>query len=653
MMCWQTLEMYQMKAGFSPNDPIAAHSRRRYRLTPSKFQNPGGPQPDPSLWIIHYMPAEAHDRIPSNVIPITMQIQQTMNTRAYLQSHGQIVHKEFMLHDRTNWPQIAFPRGPPRQPVYGAQAPQARIPQTMAYPTQHVTPGPPAKRVRTQTNTAPGPASVLEMDDEEDTSRGDLFDHTTPREISLARYKQNHEWMEEILSSPYSIHRIIPADLGLGVRGELAELTDGTFDAPYDPEKDVVKYSYVGRLDPGKAEEFRKRAGEHIANTEQEMEKIKAKHARRMARFKKGSLLGKAEKELRTAVSDPADVGPEYWRLEGRIEEDPSGEDSAPAVQPPKTSVDDIIAKVEAQLGLHAQQVKEILRIQDGGFEEPQQQVHIPTPRISPPGSHNGSNGGSNGSGVMVGDQDIDMSNSAGGLLDQYSRTPGALSRTNTPGGLSGFPTPQAHFQAGSSANTPSNLNNVSTPQAGGREAESTVPAQGTAGDWVVVPPGGVSPVDGSSTFTNPAQGQPLGTQNLATGQSSTPQGQTNPSPLPTTTAPTSSINTPAGGLDFHGSPNDFPDLGDLDSAGDALAGYSPQEIDGDMGEQGDVMEEVDGDGGLGDLGDLGDIEGMEGMDMDMGGGDMGGEESAFGEAFHGLDVDVDLPTPGEGGDGM
>jgi hypothetical protein len=96
--------------------------------------------------------------------------------------------------------------------------PQARDPQTMAYPAQHATVG-------TSTETSPelqrmppsaatGTVAVLDIDDEEDTSRGDFFDHTTPREISMSRYKQNHEWMEEILSSPYSINQIIPADLG-------------------------------------------------------------------------------------------------------------------------------------------------------------------------------------------------------------------------------------------------------------------------------------------------------------------------------------------------------------------------------------------------------------------------------------------------------
>jgi hypothetical protein len=542
-----------------------------------------------------------------------------MNTRAYLHSQGQIVQKDFMLHDRANWPQISFPKGPPRgPPMYGANVPQARIPQAMAYPTQHATAGPPPKRVRTAANTnqaaAGNAVAVLDIDDEEDTSRGDLFDHTTPREISMSRYKQNHEWMEEILSSPYSINQIIPADLGLGVRGELASLTAGIFDAPFDPEKDVAKHTYVGRLDPEKADEFRKRAHDRIAQTNREVEKMKAKHARRLAKFQKGSLITISEKQLRTAVDDPTDTGPEYWRLEGRIDEEDNEDGKAVSRALPK--VDDIVAQVEASVGRHAAAVKELIRIQDGGYEEalaipssPPAPAE-PTPQITPPGSHNGSTH----SGVLVGDADMDMSNSAAGMLDQYHT---GLSSNATPG--SSFPTPQPHLQQ-SSVGTP-NLN-IPSPQpaappntqqptqsdvnmADGPSNEQVSSNDQPGGDWVVVPPGGVSPTTTQAqpptVSADQAQSQPPHT-------TSAPISTASPFPL---TAGTSAVNTP-GLPDFHTSPNDFADLGDLDTAGDALASY-----------------EGLGEGEMGDLGDLGEM----GMDM---GGEM--DDSAFGDAFHGVE---------------
>jgi hypothetical protein len=120
-----------------------------------------------------------------------------------------------------------------------------------------------------------------------------------------------------------------------------------------------------------------------------------------------------------------------------------------------------------------------------------------------------------------------------------------------------------------------------------------------------VIPPGGISP-------TASAQAQPPTTDQAQAHQPAPtpPAPISNASPFPIT-AGTSAVNTP-GLPDFHTSPNDFADLGDLDTAGDALASY----------------EGLD-EGGMGDLGDLGEM----GMDM---GGEM--DDSAFGDAFHGVE---------------
>ena len=86
-----------------------------------------------------------------------------------------------------------------------APGPNARsVPQQMAYPPHGGSVGPPSKRAR---HAAGGSAAHQQMmggippmdiayDDDEDTSRGDMFDHLTPREVSKTRYRQNHEWME-------------------------------------------------------------------------------------------------------------------------------------------------------------------------------------------------------------------------------------------------------------------------------------------------------------------------------------------------------------------------------------------------------------------------------------------------------------------------
>lgn len=650
---------------------------------------------------MHYTAAEPQERVPSNVIPVDMRMQNTIQTRAFLHSQGQIVQKEFMLHDRQNWPSIAFPRNPQRGPMYAGNIPPARIPQAMAYPPQHPTAGPPAKRVRTQPSASQAGATsavaVLDADDEEDTSRGDLFDHTTPREVSMARYKQNHEWMEEILSSPYAINQIIPADLGLGVRGELSSLTEGIFDAPTDPDKDVAKHSYVGRLDPEKAEEFRKRTAAHIAQTTKDIEKMKAKHAKRLAKLQKGSLLRFAETELRLAVHDPTDTGPEFWRFEGRVDDEDA--ENPTAVKNSSTKVSDIVAKVEASVGRHAAAVKELIRIQDGGYEEAPAipsppPAPIPIAHVSPPISHNGSTH----SGVLVENPDIDMSNSAAGLLDQYHT---GLSAHATPSGsTNNFPTPQAHLQTHSSAGTP-NVMHAPSPQPIPQMHHSSqqpdhghAASEAAANDWVVVPPGGVSPLHHPAheaahhplTTTTTAAPLPQQSQHHTTSSHSTPAATAaaHPSPLAAAAAANqhgnSAVQTPSElpPAAFHHttattttagtSPDAFADLGDLDTAGDALASYADHGGEGGLGElsldmDGDVGMGGGGGGGGGAGGMEGALDGVGGVDGgglegEMG-GEMGGEmmdDSAFGEAFH-AHVDGGAGGVGEGegagGEGM
>ncbi|KAI9645484.1 hypothetical protein NHQ30_006223 [Ciborinia camelliae] len=632
-----TLEIYHCKIGYGTGESIASHSRRRYRLMPPRIPNQN-PLPDPNLWVIHYTQASPEDRIPSHIIPINPQIQNMMSTRQYLHQQGQLVHKEFLLHDRANWAKIDFPRGHPRgAPIYAASIPP-RVPQSMAYPT-HPQPGPPPKRARTanvtQTAVANNASAIVE-EDEEENSRGDWFDLTTPREISYTRFHQNYHWMDEVLNSPYAMNQIIPTDLGLGVRGELSSLTEGIFNAPLkEDEEPTPALNYVGRLDPGKAEEFRKRAHDTIAQTKKDMEKMKAKHAKRLAKFQRGSLIAEAEKELRTAVNNPSDIGPEYWRLEGKIDQEENEEAETPVKAPFK--VDDVLAKVEASLGRHAVAISELRRIQDGGYEEV-------TARASPPPQS--SRNGSQQSGVLVNESDVadvDMTNSTAGLLDQFHNS--NPSSHATPVSAS-YPTP-GHLQHPSAATTPAGAlhmasphlsQTMGTPQAAQQNqsppqqeqqdvqmqdsistAETQQPITATAppttvndtSDWVVVPPGGVTPTaDPSNTNTSPNPPNPQShDQQSALPDYLKPSPDTN-----TPEQPSTSTSLPEPQLkhqqdqeeqEHHTelNENDF-DLEDLDTAGDALASYDSVDNMGDDGH------------GLNDLVD----------------------DSAFGEAFHGVD---------------
>ena len=626
------LEIYQHKAGFAPGEPVATHARRRYRLVPGKFSNPNSPAPDPSLWITHYYQASPGDRVTANAIPTDMRIQSMMQTRTYLQSQGQIQQKEFMLHDRSKWPQIGFPgRGPQRGPQYFSPM-QTRTPQQMAYPPQHMTPGPAAKRARTQGSQphAPPQAAIPPemMDDEEDTSRGDMFDHMTPREVSQSRYMQNHEWMEEVISSPVPIDHLVPVDLGLGLGGELKKVTNGIFET-YSSTKYLedgkVDNEYIGRLDPIKAEEFKKRVNEKIEADNKEIEKLKKRHAKRMAKLSKNAAVIEAEKALRTAVNDPSDVGTEYWRLEGKL---PSSSDSDSEEQTVTESsvqkVDDIVAQLEASLGLHTAAVKELRRIQDGGLQE-----SIPAPEPAPyvpsvPASPQGPSPRSAHSSLLVGDHELDMG-SAAGLLDQFHT---GFSAATTPGNSY---TPQ-HIQGLSNANSaaPSPAHQPHPDVEMGGTAEG---AKTETGEWVVVPQGGVSPTGAAPAVQvqGPGQGQVQGQgQVTAPLVQMQPQGVATTSAAPVGAATTAPALTPsATGVAQAGTPAalgetgastprlsdaaepvDFSGLDDLDTAGDALAGF----------------EEMEG-----------------GMDLV--------DDSAFGDAFHGVEGRHD---DGEGeGDGM
>lgn len=612
------LDIYFQRAGYRPGEQVTLHSRRRFRLAPSQVQAGNTPQFDTNLWIVHYGPSEKQDRLPATMLPITPTMHNIMSVRQQLFQMGQIARKEFMLSDRVNWPHIPLPaRG---QSIYPPPMPNRNVPQAMAYPPHpgHNAPavGPTPNRRRDkhgqgaahpqQMMGAPFPGMDSIFDDDEDISRGDMFDHLTPQEMSMHRYRQNHEWMEEILSSPYRIGQIQVADLGLGRRGELAALTDGIFEAQGTGSWEKgPKKPYTGHLDPEMAALFKTRVEERDALHKAEIAKMKEQHETMLKDLEEVGKIKRAELELRNATDE---TGTEFWRLEGRLEDNDESMDRLSLHQHKK--LEDILAQVEAAIGRSAAVVRDVCRVQEGGYQQPAPEPEPePVPELggvqpdaagnvdSASMSRQPSHAGSQNSGVMIGDSDIDMGGTAAGLLDQMHT---GFSSTSTP---LNFPTPQPHLSAmPSSAATP-NLNIPSPlpvpaptsqpPGPGGDDTKmsdasalqtGTTPEQGTGDDWVVVPKSG-SP----SAVPNPdaASAQP--------------------------SKPASAAQTPADGLSFDN--NDFSSLGDLDTAGDALAGYDPPSVDGT--------------GGLGDL------------NMDL-------EDSAFGDAFHGVQQSG-ANTPGDG----
>ncbi|KAJ6048058.1 uncharacterized protein N7446_011021 [Penicillium canescens] len=387
-----TVEMYLQRCGLHPpNEPMATHCRKRYRITSCKV--PNAPQPDPSLWIVHYSRAAPTDHIPSNRVPVTPQIQATMAQRRFLQSQGQLARKDFLLHDRNSWPTINFPQMAPQgfaQPPapFAGHAPA----RPGFYPQGHpgampagvpVAKGPRGHRAP---SAAMGAATADFAIEDEDVSSGDAMDLLTPREVSKMRYQQHHEWMEEIFASPYAITQITPVSLGLGRKGELESLTAGFFDAPVGTSGGEGQEAGDGqpatKMEPAKAEEFAERVSKKVADMTAEIEKMKKQHARRMQRFNRTSLLRDAEIRLRESAADPAEKGPEIWRLEGRVvipteEETPQldyVEDKA------KYKVDDIVREVETAWKKQIVSEPKVSCVEKGGLLEKIEPEHKDEP---------------------------------------------------------------------------------------------------------------------------------------------------------------------------------------------------------------------------------------------------------------------------------
>lgn len=305
-----------------------------------------------------------------------------LGQRRFLQAQGQLARKDFMLHDRMSWPTINFP--PPMAP-HGFSQPQGAYPSTMVRPPFYAQAGQaiaappgaaPAKAPRghrASSATMSGAAAEFALEDE-DISAGDLMDLLTPREVSKMRYQQHHEWMEEIFASPYAISQITPVSLGLGRKGELESLTAGFFDAPVAPSESQKggDPSQPTKMEPVKAEEFASRVARKVADMSAEIEKLKKRHARRMEKFNRSSLLKDAELRLRDAAADPADTGSEIWRLEGRVEIPEEGESprAEPVVQQAKYKVDDVVKELETTWEKQVVSEPKVSCVQKGGLLE-------------------------------------------------------------------------------------------------------------------------------------------------------------------------------------------------------------------------------------------------------------------------------------------
>lgn len=566
----QQLQVLVHKSGcFYPHEPFAAHARFRYRIT-------NGPrQFDDKLWLVHYSMAEPNMRMPAQNIPMTREIQQQLAMRSSLQQAGQLIRKEFMLGDTANFPKVEFAQAGARpQPAsFGAN------PLTNRYP--YGPQQPPAKRARTAQQSRPGAPGAVPADaiiDDEENATQDTFDFMTPRDISFSRYKQHHEWMEEIFSSPHAFPKIKPIDLGVGLMGELYHLTEDILDAakgdaPIDRDGNLndnydQKVKSYEPLAPEKLKLFETRVSEYEAKEKSEIERMNAAHAKKIAALKRSRAYIKAERRLRDS--------PSAISIEGDSP-DPS---------------DMIVQDLEKYLGVEFDTKKLVVCVEKGGFIEAQKpqsgRLQVNGSGSTPPngaGESNGSAQDGNGEG----------DNTAASLLDQF----GTGSLGGTPIGNISLPAlSQPQSQAQSAVATPNPIGgdaaqnpmlntqhpNLDPSNAANDLLDLDVEMSGmtNAGgkgdaDWAMVPNQGNTQQSGTNSAQPPANND----------------AQTDAAAITT-----SGVDAEVGGM-FD--TTDFGSFDNLDTAGDALADYTT-------------------------VGD--DTMGLDLVD-----------DSAFGDAFHGTEM--------------
>jgi hypothetical protein len=530
--------------------------------------------------------------------------------RQYIEQQGGLQRKEFMLKDRPNWPQLSLgqratiPQMPVQHPAavapaYGMPGMQGRAPNQPYYPPAAVQ-QPPAKRQRVNASQAhitnaiaAGQIPDLVIEEEEGAALGDYLDNLTPAEISKMRYKQHHEWMEEIYSSVFSISQIIPEDLGLGLTGKLKELTDGIFNtpnydamkAPFEQEKYAQKYknaedslqrlrpkkerlldtppgsTQYQKLTPEKLDEFETRITGFMDSGREEIEAMKKAHAATVADFKKSKSYMIAERKLRDADD---------------------------------RTVEEIIAELEKGLDVKVIEQKDVVCIEEGGLEKEEKSRPVNGGReASANTSTNGAGAAFNGNGLAFGADD----NSAAGLLDQF----GSGSYEGTPVGR--IPTPQIS-QTQSAAPTPGATAGPSQDYGQQDGADETgldfidgmdldVPLEGLGddtapdtGDWLTGNTSAEPTATSTPLNTKPSSASPPQPNTTNAAQSTTQQNDTSDLLHESGGQGSTQVGehqTPGStsGM-FHDA--DFGSFDNLDTAGDALADFDTGGGDDDFG---------------------------------------------------------------------
>lgn len=253
----------------------------------------------------------------------------------------------------------------PGVPYYAAPRPTPTAPPS-AKRFKPTPPVPMAAASATAAALGVGSDPAMTIDEEEDTARGDILDHFSPREIAVTRYIQHHEWMEEVLQSPYSISAIAPVDLGLGLRGELESVTKGLLDPPVYPSLPKLRandpVAEPRDNDKGKIlAEFRPRVEHKIAEIEAEMLRMQEHHATMLASIAKTSVYKDAERDLRGGLEFLTKPKPPVTGEDGD-EAQPAAPPSPVAGVESVKSAEVVGVEVEVATGLRIVEAKSVVK---------------------------------------------------------------------------------------------------------------------------------------------------------------------------------------------------------------------------------------------------------------------------------------------------
>ncbi|CAG8689818.1 10235_t:CDS:10, partial [Acaulospora morrowiae] len=258
----------ERKQGFAPGDPITSKVRRRYRFATGHSD----------LQLLHYSSLDENQRQRVNpaymaprrypIPPMPASIGPYARPLTGMSQIPSPMHKPVQSSPAQRGPIATAPTIPMVNPYVQFQARAGGGINQRMNPQGHLThtPAKSNRRAKGAKNKSAMAAAAAVAVEETDEPSGDELDNLKLREVSMSRFKRNHEYLSEIFSA-YSISNIIPPE------------------SPYQSLN---------------VEELKQR----LADGEAEIEKMKSENAEKMRKFSiESNILSKSIQEIKKCTS--------------------------------------------------------------------------------------------------------------------------------------------------------------------------------------------------------------------------------------------------------------------------------------------------------------------------------------------------------------